>query len=120
MRRSLAAAAVASVLVFAVPASASAPPVGPLPPGPVTTIGVRHGEYFAIALPPLQGRGQVWRIARAYNSRVVTEVSEANLRRNVVVVFRALRPGKATISYAATVGERTKALKSRVFQVTIR
>lgn len=108
------------MLVFAVAANASAPPVGPLPPGPVTTIGVRHGEYFAVALPPLQGRGQVWRIARAYNGRVVTEVSESNVRKAVVVVFRALRPGTSTISYAATVGERTKALKSRVFRVTVR
>ena len=120
MRRSLAAAAVLSVLVFAVPANASAPPVGPLPAGPVTRISVQHGEYFAIALPPLHGGGQVWRIARHYDGRVVTEVSESVLRDNVVAVFRALRPGNATISYAVTVGERTKALKARVFRVTVR
>lgn len=115
-----AAVAALATLVLAVSAQASAPPVGSLPAGPVTTISVQHGEYFAIALPPAGGGGKVWRIARHYDGRVVTEVSETSQLANIVAVYKALRPGKATISYALTVGERTKALKARVFMIVVR
>ncbi|HEX5450491.1 MAG TPA: hypothetical protein VFW85_10600 [Gaiellaceae bacterium] len=110
------------VLVGALTASAtaSAPPVGPLPPGPVTQITVHYGELFAIALAKPKGAGRVWRVARAYNGKVVNEVSEGVQRGNVVVVYRALRAGKAAIVYAVTIGERTKALQARTFRVTVR
>jgi hypothetical protein len=106
--------------VLAVAATASAPPVGPLPAGPVTQISVRHGELFAIALAKPAGAGQVWRVARAYNGKVVTEVSEGVQRGNIVTVYRALHSGKTTIVYAVTLGERTKALRARTFRVTVR
>jgi hypothetical protein len=109
-------------LLFAValPARASAPPVGPLPEGPVTTIAVQRGELFGIALPRPKVKGQVWRIARRYDGRVVSEVSEGEQLGNIVGAYRALRPGKATIVYALTLGERTTALQARTFRVTVR
>lgn len=106
--------------VLAATATASAPPVGPLPAGPVTQITVQHGELFAIALAKPKGAGRVWRVARAYNGKVVNEVSEGVQQGNVVVVYRALRAGKASIVYAVTVGETTKALQARTFRVTVR
>jgi hypothetical protein len=106
-------------LAAAVPASASAPLVGPLPNGPVTTISVQHGELFGIALTRPTG-GNVWRIARHYNGQVVTEVSEGVQRGNIVAAYKALRPGNATIAYALTHGESTKALQARTFRVTVR
>jgi predicted secreted protein len=106
-------------LAAAVPAIASAPPVGPLPKGPVTTISVQRGELFGIALPHPTG-GKVWRIARHYDGRIVSEVSEGEQRGNIVAAYRALRAGKATIVYALTRGESTKALQARTFRVTVR
>ena len=106
--------------VLATAATSSAPPVGPLPAGPVAQITVRHGELFAVALAKPRGAGQVWRVARAYNSKVVAEVSEGVQRGNVVVVYRALRAGKTSIVYAVTFGETTKALQARTFRVTVR
>jgi predicted secreted protein len=106
-------------LSAAMPAFASAPPVGPLPKGPVTTINVQRGELFGIALPRPTG-GNVWRIARHYDGRIVSEVSEGEQRGNIVGAYRALRPGKATIVYALTRGESTKALQARTFRVTVR
>jgi len=46
----LAAAAVAA-LVLVLPATASAPPVGKLPKGPVTTVRAPRGTLVAVALP---------------------------------------------------------------------
>lgn len=110
---------VAFVAVFAGSAIASAPPVGPLPKGPVSTIAVTHGELFAVALPRTRS-GRVWRVARAYDSRVVTEVSEGTQHGNVVVVYRARRRGRTTIVYASTLGERTKAFAARTFKIVVR
>jgi len=110
----------ALALGLALPAQASAPPVGPLPNGPVTTINVLHGELFGIALPQPKKPGQVWRIARHYDGRIVSEVSEAEQLGNIVAAYRAIRPGKATIVYALTLGPSTKALQARTFSVTVR
>ncbi|HKU58621.1 MAG TPA: hypothetical protein VJP39_03355 [Gaiellaceae bacterium] len=112
---------VAAALVVAVAASAaaaSAPPVGPLPRGPATAISVPRGELFAVALPK-PARGRVWRIARAYNANVVTQVSEGVQRGNIVVVYRALRAGRTTLSYALTLGETSKALQAHTFKVGV-
>jgi hypothetical protein len=122
MSRKLAPAVLVTALALglALPALASAPPVGPLPKGPVQTINVLHGELFGIALPRPRGKGLVWRIARHYDGRIVIEVSEAEQLGNIVGAYRAQRPGKATIVYALTLGESTKALQARTFKVTVR
>ena len=104
--------------VIAVAATASAPPVGPLPRGPVAAISVQHGELFAIALPK-PSAGRVWRIARAYNAKVATEVSEGVQQGNIVIVFRAVHAGRTTITYALTRGETSKALQARTFKVGV-
>jgi hypothetical protein len=118
MRAFLIAVVLAAVCASA--ANASAPPVGPLPKGPIATIAVTHGEVFAVALPATGGGGRVWRIARQYDGRMVTEVSEGVQRGHIVAVYRALRPGRTKIVYALTLGERTKALKARTFAIVVR
>src|SRR6185437_211188 len=98
---------------------ASSPPIGPLPPGAHATVTTKAGELVAIALPHRSG-GRVWRIARPFNGAVLREVSEADVGQSVVIVFKAMRPGALTLSYALTRGETTKALQARTFAVRIR
>ena len=118
MRVGVCIATVVAVL-FAGKAVASAPPVGPLPAGPTSTIAVKHGELFAIALPRTR-TGRVWRVARPYDGKVVAQVSEGVQRGNVVAVYRALRRGRTTIVYASTLGERTKAFAAQTFKIVVR
>ena len=98
---------------------ASSPPIGPLPTGPHATVTTKAGELVAIALPHRSG-GRVWRIARPFDGSVLREVSEADVGSSVVIVFKAVRPGALTLSYALTRGETTKALEARTFTVRIR
>jgi hypothetical protein len=112
------AAAAAAVLVLAVPVRASAPPVGPLPPGPVTRIGTQTGALVAVALPH-RANGLVWRLARGVDPRVLREVSEADVGKDVVVVYRAGRPGSARLAFGLTRGETSGARASLMFLVTV-
>ena len=98
---------------------ASSPPVGPLPAGPHATLTTKAGELVAVALPHRSG-GRVWRIARPFDGSVLREISETDVGSNVVIVFKAVRPGALTLSYALTRGETTKALEARTFAVRIR
>ena len=98
---------------------ASSPPIGPLPPGAHATVTTKAGELVAVALPH-RSRGRVWRLARPFDGSVLREVSEADVGSNVVIVFKAVRPGALTLSYALTRGETTKALEARTFTVRIR
>ena len=100
-------------------ARATAPPVGPLPPGPVGSVVVQKGQLVAFALPHRPG-GRVWRIARPFNSRVLSQVSEGNVGASVVLIFRSLATGTTTVAFALTLGERSKAYESRVFTVRVR
>ncbi|HEY8028577.1 MAG TPA: hypothetical protein VIE38_03600 [Gaiellaceae bacterium] len=112
----------AAVLVaasLAAGAHASSPPIGALPAGPHATITTKAGELVAVALPHRSG-GRVWRIARAFDGRLVTEVSEADVGPSVVLVFKAKHAGNVTLSFALTRGETTKALEARTFEVRIR
>jgi hypothetical protein len=70
---------------------ASEPPVGPLPKGPITTITAPSQEYVAVALNRGQS-GLVWRVARAWNTRVIDQTTEANLGDLTVYVFRTIKP----------------------------
>jgi hypothetical protein len=98
---------------------ATAPPVGPLPPGPTTTIETPSNQLVAIALPRRTG-GRVWRIARRVDARVLRQVSEADVGSSVVIVFRAVRAGKTTVAVALTRGETAKALEARRYVVRVR
>ena len=104
---------------LAAPALATAPPVGPLPKGPTSTIRTQKGELVSFALPRRSG-GRVWRVARQFNSRVVRQVSEADAGNSVVLVFKAVGNGTTTVAFGLTRGETAKAYESRRFVVTVR
>jgi hypothetical protein len=112
------AVATVAALVCIASASASAPPVGPLPTGPTSTIVTTSGELVAVALPHRAG-GRVWRIARAFDGNVVNEVSEADVGTNVVLVFKATGRGTTKLVFTSTLGERTKAYEARTFVVRV-
>jgi len=113
-----AAAAGVAALVPVLPADATAPPVGPLPKGPVTTIRTTAGSLVAVALPHRSG-GLAWRLTRGGDVKVLREVSEANVGTDVVVVFRAMTPGRVRLSYGLTRGETHRAHASLTFSVTV-
>ena len=111
------AASTAAVLVLALPVEASAPPVGRLPNGPVTTVRAPKGTFVAIALPHLKGLS--WRLARRIDTRVVTQVGEGDVGTTVVITYRAKAPGHTRVIYAATRGESTVARAARRYDVTV-
>lgn len=103
-------------------ASADATPIGPLPKGPVTTIETARGSLVAVALPRQNpSTGLVWRVARRVDSRVLRQVSEAEVGASVVLVFRATGKGEASIRFGLTRGESSgKALRSATYLVRSR
>ena len=111
-------AAAAAAAIFVGVALASAPPVGPLPAGPSSTIKTTKGQLVAFALPHRSG-GRVWRVARAFNSSVVRQVSEADVGKQVVLVFQATGSGTTTVAFGLTRGETAKAYESRRYTVTV-
>ena len=118
LRLIAAGAAAATALVIVLPADANAPPVGPLSKGPVMTIRVIAGSLVAVALPH-RDNGLVWRLARSVDAKVLREDSEANVGRNVVVVYRAMEPGRVRLAYGLTLGENRSARASLTFAVTV-
>jgi hypothetical protein len=104
--------------VFTFSALASAPPVGPLPKGPVTTISTSKGSLVSVALPSRAGKS--WRLARAVSSHVLLQVSEANVGNAVVVVYRAVGQGSVSVRYGLTRGETRKAYASATFNVSVK
>ena len=104
--------------VLATSARPSAPPVGPLPKGQVTSILVEHGQLFALALPK-PASGYAWRGAKNTNVKVAQGLDEGELNGNIVLVYKALKAGKTTIAYGLTIGEREKAFQSQTFQITV-
>jgi hypothetical protein len=110
----------AAGLAFGVAARvhAAAPPVGPLPAGPAATVVTHLGELVAVALPN-RAAGRSWRLARPFDASVLSEVSEANIGANVVLVFAAHRAGRTTLRFALTRGESAKALEARSFVVRV-
>lgn len=99
-------------------AQASAPPVGPLPKGPITTIHVQHGLLFAIVVPR-PAAGLAWRGARLSDATVARPLDEGELNGNIVFVYRAGHAGKTTVVYALTKDEGPKALQARRFEITV-
>ena len=117
--RCLVAAAVATGWLAA-SAFASAPPVGPLPPGPVSEITAERGTLVAMALPsqPVSS-GLVWRGARPVDPAVLRALWEADVGSSVVVVYRAVALGTVTVVYALTRGETVTAFQALRFRVTV-
>jgi hypothetical protein len=104
-------AASAALLAAGATAEASAPPVGPIPKGPVAAVTTQKGQLVAVALPR-KANGLVWRLARRVDPAVLRQVSEGNVGRNVVVVFQATGRGTARVVFALTRGETSRALAS--------
>jgi hypothetical protein len=102
-------------------ALSSAPPVGPLPPGPVQALPRAIGETFAVTLPKPDVSGGVWRVARAYDAEVVRELSESTTAAGGVrSVYRAVGPGTTRLVFAVTRGETAHAYAARTFAVTVK
>jgi hypothetical protein len=115
-----AASAVAAAAAFAAGAIADSTPVGQLPNGPITTVVTPRGSLVAVALPH-RPNGNVWRLARTVDPRVLREVSEADVGPNVVGVFRATGAGVARVVYALTRGDVSgKALESATHVVRVK
>jgi hypothetical protein len=110
-------ASAAAVLVLALPVEASAPPVGRLPKGPVTSVRTPKGTFVSVTLPHLKGLS--WRLARRFDSRVVAQVGEGDIGTTVVITYRAKAVGHTKMIYAATRGESTVARAARTLDVTV-
>jgi CO/xanthine dehydrogenase FAD-binding subunit len=99
----------AVVTVIASPAAAgvaASTPVGALPKGPVSTTSTQPGLLVAVALPRTRfAQGYVWRIARRFNSSIVREVSEADVGKNVVLIFRIVGRGSTALVFGMTRGD---------------
>jgi hypothetical protein len=104
----------AVALEIAVAARADSTPIGPLPPGPVSTITTGPNQLVAVALPHASKKsGLSWRLARRYNSNIVRQVSEADVDANVVLVFKVIGRGKTSLVFALTRGDTSsKAIKA--------
>jgi hypothetical protein len=110
------------VSALAVPvgvASASAPPVGPLPAGPLTSVTAPKGTLVAIAVPA-KNNGLVWRLARDVDPTVLRQAAEAEVRGSVVIIFRAVARGDAKVVFALTRGERPHAYAAVTHVVHVR
>jgi len=114
----LTAASFAAAAAIAAAGIADSTPVGPLPNGPTSTIQTQKGQLVSFALPA-RANGRVWRIARAFDGRVLQEVHEGDVGTNVVLVFKATGTGTTTVTFALTRGETAKAYESRRFTVKV-
>ena len=87
-------------------AAADSTPVGPLPKPAVTRVTTAKGSLVAVALPTQTARsGLVWRIARPLDTRLVRQVGEADAGSSVVLVFRVVGRGHASLHFALTRGD---------------
>ena len=96
----------AAVALTAPAALAYSTPVGPLPPGTTTTWTAPRGTLIALVAPRRKAStGLVWRVARPINGAVLRQVGEADVGPTVVLVFRTVGRGKATVALALTKGD---------------
>jgi hypothetical protein len=115
-----AAAVVVAAGAVAEAALSSAPPVGPLPPGPVQTVERSPGKTFTITLPKPGVEARNWRVARSYDAGVVREVNEGTKANGAVwATYRAVASGRTRIVYALTHDEQSHAYASRTYRVIV-
>ena len=106
--------------MFAGTSDASAPPVGPLPPSPVTTITTVAQELVSFALPHGQS-GLVWRTALDSNPAVAREFAEGDIPGNItVVVFLARKPGTTNVAFGLTSDEHPKAYRAARYRLIVK
>jgi hypothetical protein len=108
----------ASAIVLSGTGFADSTPVGPLPAGPSSSIVTQKGQLVAFALPHRAG-GKVWRVARAFDGKVLQQVTEGDVGADVVLVFKARAAGTTTVTFALTRGETAKAYESRRYTVRV-
>ncbi|HKP18344.1 MAG TPA: hypothetical protein VJT84_07680 [Gaiellaceae bacterium] len=120
MRTGVVLAIVACSAGLATGALASAPPVGPLPAGPVRTLNLSVGDAVTVTLPKPAVAGGVWRVARAFNARVVRQETESTTKGGGVrATYRAVGAGTARVVFAVTRGETSRALAARTFKFVV-
>lgn len=119
MAIALAALLTGTALAVAAAARADSTPIGPLPRGPVSTVTTAPNQLVAVAMPRAAARsGLVWRVARRYDSRVVQQVSEADIGPNVVLVFRVVGRGDTSLVFALTRGDTSpKAIRAATHRI---
>ena len=100
-------------------ALASAPPVGRLPHGPTASVYFAVGESYTARLPQPKVAGRVWRIARAFNAKVVSETREGETKQQVWVTFRAAGKGSTRVVFAITRGETAHAYAAHTFSFKV-
>ncbi|HZQ64552.1 MAG TPA: hypothetical protein VFA66_04930 [Gaiellaceae bacterium] len=106
-------------LAIAAAARAGSTPVGLLPAGPTSTTITAPGQLVAIALPRARRTsGFVWRLARAYDTRIVREISEADVGTDLVLVFKIVGRGRTALVFALTRGDTSaKAVQSTTHRI---
>ena len=94
-------------------------PVGPLPKPAVTTVATTKGSLVSLTVQSHKpSTGLVWRVARPFDTRVVRQVGEADVGPAVVLVFRVVGRGKASITLALTHGDASsKALQAARYDI---
>ena len=103
----------------AIARTTTAPPVGPLPPGPTAKVHMKKGQLVTFALP--HGvHGKVWRIKGSINGKILREVSETDRGAHVDVVFKAVGRGLAIVRFGLTEGEHATAYRARRYAVRVR
>jgi hypothetical protein len=87
-------------------------------------MAVPRGALFAIALPSRPAStGLVWRAASGRDAavpRIVRPLWEADVGASVVLVYKAVAAGKATLTYGLTRGETLTAYASITYRVMVR
>lgn len=101
-------------------ARGTAPPIGPLPPGPTTTVITYTQELIAIALPRGES-GLVWRAAPPYDATVVRPYAEQDIAKNLtVLVYLARRAGTADLRFAMTNDDHARVYRAARYHVIVR
>jgi hypothetical protein len=101
-------------------AGATAPPIGKLPPSPVTTIITHTQELIAIPLPRGES-GLVWRAAPPYDARVARPYAEQDMAGNVtVLVYLTRRPGTATLNFGLTNDDHPKVYRAARYRIVVK
>ena len=102
-------------------AAADSTPVGPLPAPAVTKVTTVKGSLVAVGLPAQPARtGLVWRVSRPLDTRIVRQVGEADVGPSVVLVFRVVGRGRASLHFALTRGDASpKAVRAVRYDVRV-
>jgi hypothetical protein len=101
-------------------ASATAPPVGPLPSGPTSSVRVGPGGGFVVTLPRPAVAGGSWRVARAFDAKVVEQTWEhTTASGGVELGFAAAGAGTTKLVFAVTRGETARAYAARTVRITV-